>query len=124
MASSRMMKKPAQTEAEPSSRGVARRRKVGKEKTKKSAAPGPGKPGDGLAPETRKRELQVYPGWCKHCGICVAFCPGKALEADPGGVPRWVSPERCVGCRLCELRCPDFAIEILEEEGVDDASGA
>ena len=80
--------------------------------------------GKGAEPQIRKRELQVYPGWCKRCGICIAFCPGKALEADPEGVPRWASPESCTGCRLCELRCPDFAIEILEEEEMDHASGA
>jgi len=49
--------------------------------------------------------------WCKACGICIAFCPRKALVADDGGKPIW-NAELCVRCGLCEQRCPDFAIYV------------
>jgi 2-oxoglutarate ferredoxin oxidoreductase subunit delta len=65
--------------------------------------------------------LQVYRSWCKQCGICVAFCPKDALERDPDGFPRWKNPVTCIGCRMCELRCPDFAIEVIINDGRDDA---
>lgn len=69
------------------------------------------------------RDLRVYRSWCKRCGICVAFCPKKALEKDQEGYPRWRDQKACVLCRLCELRCPDFAIEVLSEgDGKDDRS--
>jgi 2-oxoglutarate ferredoxin oxidoreductase subunit delta len=66
-----------------------------------------------------KKKLNVYRSWCKRCGLCVAFCPKSALERDPEGFPRWKDPKLCVACRMCELRCPDFAIEVVEEEGLD-----
>ncbi|MEW6440034.1 MAG: 4Fe-4S binding protein [bacterium] len=88
------------------------------------AAPATAGSGKSPAPPVRKRDLQVFLSWCKRCGICIAFCPAKALEAGEAGAPRWAAPERCVGCRLCELRCPDFAIEVLEEaEEPGDAAG-
>ncbi len=79
-----------------------------------------GSTGEDRAPESRSRgeakRLNVYGSWCKRCGICVAFCPKKALERGPQGLPRWRDAKACVACRLCELRCPDFAIEVVEEE--------
>lgn len=53
---------------------------------------------------------------CKACGICVEFCPGKALalskEFNSKGyhVPTNIDPEKCSGCNLCGMYCPDFAI--------------
>lgn len=53
--------------------------------------------------------IQINQGWCKGCGICVAFCPGQALGLAEGKV-RMLYPDQCVGCGLCEQRCPDYAI--------------
>lgn len=58
--------------------------------------------------------------WCKGCGICAAFCPGKALELDETEKMTLARPEECTGCRLCEQRCPDLAIEVLEEAEDED----
>lgn len=57
-------------------------------------------------------ELAFYHAWCKHCGICVAFCPKQALALDDDGNPHLVRPERCNACGLCEVLCPDFAISV------------
>jgi 2-oxoglutarate ferredoxin oxidoreductase subunit delta len=56
--------------------------------------------------------VEVNRAWCKACGICIAFCPGKVFDADATGVPVISKPEACTGCRLCVLRCPDFATKV------------
>jgi 2-oxoglutarate ferredoxin oxidoreductase subunit delta len=48
--------------------------------------------------------------WCKGCGVCVAFCPKKALSLV--GEKAQVGPELCIGCGMCELYCPDLAIVV------------
>ncbi|MEW6547153.1 MAG: 4Fe-4S binding protein [Bacillota bacterium] len=62
----------------------------------------------------RASEIKVNEAWCKRCGICIAFCPTKVLEAGAQGIPRVANLEACTVCLLCELRCPDFAIEVEE----------
>jgi 2-oxoglutarate ferredoxin oxidoreductase subunit delta len=57
--------------------------------------------------------------YCKGCGLCISFCPRKAIRVsnsvskngyhpaeflDPGG--------ECTGCALCALMCPDAAITV------------
>ena len=51
-------------------------------------------------------------GWCKRCGICVAFCPKKVYELNPVGQPIPTKPEQCTICMQCVMRCPDFVIDI------------
>lgn len=60
--------------------------------------------------------VDVYKGWCKKCGICVAFCPRNVLSAGDDGFPTASNPEACTGCRWCEFRCPDFAIVVHKDE--------
>ncbi|UCC65911.1 MAG: 4Fe-4S dicluster domain-containing protein [Deltaproteobacteria bacterium] len=71
-------------------------------------------------PAKRKKKkrfhIDIFPAWCKQCGICVAFCPEQSLALDDIGYPYAESPEKCIGCIQCELRCPDFAITVIEEE--------
>ena len=70
------------------------------------------------ANETTKKikphRVNIFKSWCKHCGICTAFCPKGALQQDAEGFPYVADPALCIGCRLCELRCPDFAIEVQD----------
>jgi 2-oxoglutarate ferredoxin oxidoreductase subunit delta len=66
--------------------------------------------------------IDIFKGWCKGCGICVAFCPKKALALDETGAPYVKDPSLCGRCGLCELRCPDFAITIAEQRD-DEAAG-
>lgn len=58
----------------------------------------------------------IYPDWCKGCGLCVAFCPGKVLELNALGKAEVVHPEECINCGFCELHCPDFAIAIKPKD--------
>ncbi len=62
------------------------------------------------------KQLEINREWCKGCGICVRFCPGKVLELDHLEKVVAVRPEQCICCRLCEMRCPDLAIEVKIEE--------
>ncbi|GAB6093977.1 hypothetical protein JCM14469_02290 [Desulfatiferula olefinivorans] len=61
------------------------------------------------------KELKINRVWCKGCGICVRFCPGRVLEKDEQGKAVAARPEDCICCRECELRCPDLAIEVIVE---------
>ncbi len=60
--------------------------------------------------------VEIYRGWCKKCGICIAFCPPQILEEDEASYPVVKNPEKCTGCKWCEIRCPDFAIVVYTDE--------
>ena len=68
--------------------------------------------------------VEIYRGWCKKCGICIAFCPQKVLEADDLSYPIVKAPEKCTGCLLCEMRCPDFAIVVHTDEKSREETGS
>ncbi len=48
--------------------------------------------------------------WCKGCGICVAFCPKKALSILNDKAV--CDGDKCIACGMCELYCPDLAISV------------
>lgn len=54
--------------------------------------------------------------WCKGCGICVAFCPKKALSIDLISQKAVWDEEKCIYCGLCEHYCPDLAITVINEK--------
>ena len=58
----------------------------------------------------RKTPVFIFHDWCKKCGICVAFCPTKALGRKLDGSPFVEHPEKCIHCETCDRLCPDFAI--------------
>jgi 2-oxoglutarate ferredoxin oxidoreductase subunit delta len=66
---------------------------------------------DVKAGEIDNGKVTIKSTWCKGCGICVAFCPAKALalENDKVVMP---DPDKCIQCGMCELRCPDYAIYV------------
>ena len=57
---------------------------------------------------------------CKACGLCVAHCPKKLLQAgaemNEGGYHPVVQsdPEQCTGCAICALVCPDVCVTIVK----------
>jgi len=63
-----------------------------------------------------KKRVEIYEGWCKKCGICVAFCPHKVLDINEEGYPYVKDPEKCKGCNWCEIRCPDFAVAVSQND--------
>lgn len=65
-------------------------------------------------------KVTIYPDWCKGCGICVEFCPGKVLGLGPDGKAFVENEENCIRCGFCELHCPDFAIVVSDKEAVGD----
>ena len=67
------------------------------------------------------KAIVINRDWCKGCGICVALCPKKVLELDGSDKAVAIRPADCICCRMCELRCPDLAIEVLTEEGGENA---
>ncbi len=74
--------------------------------------------GDFMKVESKKETEGVKPRpainreFCKGCGICMAFCPGKVFEQGDDQKVIVKRPEKCKVCYMCELRCPDFAIDI------------
>ncbi len=66
--------------------------------------------------EKKKFDVSFYHDWCKACGICMAFCPQKIIQADKNGKPFITEKDKCVGCRFCEIHCPDFAITVSDRK--------
>ncbi|MBF0112594.1 MAG: Coenzyme F420 hydrogenase/dehydrogenase, beta subunit C-terminal domain [Desulfamplus sp.] len=57
------------------------------------------------------------PGFCHHCGGCVAFCTAinyGALTLNEQGKPIYKDMEKCIECGLCYSICPE--ISELDEE--------
>ena len=56
-------------------------------------------------------DFHINREWCKGCGICMAFCPRKALFLDEHGKAER-DVEECSACGICATFCPDFAIAV------------
>ncbi len=62
--------------------------------------------------------IEVDDDLCKGCGLCVDYCPPRAIELSERISLRGYHPatlkdaERCTGCALCGKVCPDLAIEV------------
>ncbi len=69
-------------------------------------------------------KVEIYQGWCKKCGICIAFCPRQVLGIDEESYPVVKDIEKCNCCRWCEIRCPDFAIVVHGNEEVETETGS
>lgn len=70
---------------------------------------------DVKAGEIANEKIVVKPAWCKGCGICVAFCPTKALVLKNDKVVM-NDVDKCIQCGVCEVRCPDYAIYLRRKK--------
>ena len=64
----------------------------------------------------------VDPERCKSCGLCIAYCPKKALEMTDeinshGYKHVRVLEDVCIGCGTCNTVCPDGVFTITDGEG-------
>ena len=59
--------------------------------------------------------VEVLPGFCKDCGLCIDYCPTGELASHDGAV-RVTEIANCTACEQCELRCPDFAIRVTRKK--------
>jgi 2-oxoglutarate ferredoxin oxidoreductase subunit delta len=64
-------------------------------------------------PKQRVQRIEINRQWCKACGICMAFCPKKVLEADEAGRAVVVRLQDCISCEICERMCPDLAVRLV-----------
>ncbi len=78
-----------------------------------------------MSPKTEKLRFEgekgffnIFPKYCKGCGLCTEKCPHQVLDwSDELGIygtpiVEPVNLERCTACGLCEIFCPDCAIKI------------
>jgi len=47
---------------------------------------------------------------CIHCGACVGFCPGGALEINRTTMIVEFRDDKCIACGLCIKACPQRAM--------------
>lgn len=81
----------------------ARRGELSGEETRAAAA------APAAQPQIR---LEITPGWCKSCDVCVKLCPERCLALNAERIVELIDPHACTGCRLCEWLCPDFALRV------------
>lgn len=59
---------------------------------------------------------------CRSCGICYEICPTSVLGAEsPLYKAVVLNVDACTGCRMCELLCTDFAINVIQTDGGQEA---
>ena len=69
--------------------------------------------------KTKNKKISINRDMCKECGLCVFFCPDKALEFEHEFNPKGYHPVKwkgaCSFCGRCCIVCPDSVMEIIEE---------
>ncbi len=51
---------------------------------------------------------------CVSCGLCVSYCPERAITLDTDGKPE-INYSFCKGCGICAYECPTDSIEMIRE---------
>jgi 2-oxoglutarate ferredoxin oxidoreductase subunit delta len=76
-----------------------------------------------MAKNKGQTRVRIFSDWCKGCGICVAFCPGKVFEMGKDGKAKVVREEECLNCGFCEMHCPDFAVSVRPKDESNGMAG-
>lgn len=63
-------------------------------------------------------KVEVNRPRCKECGLCIHYCPKKAIsksgELNAGGYyPVQIDDELCIACGICYTVCPDGVFHVL-----------
>lgn len=56
----------------------------------------------------------INPKLCKNCGICLDYCPTKAIQQENGSAR--IIEERCIGCGECLVVCTVGAVKMRWDE--------
>jgi 2-oxoglutarate ferredoxin oxidoreductase subunit delta len=65
-----------------------------------------------------KGSIKIYSELCKECGLCIHFCPKKAIvRSDRLNAAGYQSAAfkmdgECTGCAICAVVCAEVAIEV------------
>lgn len=67
--------------------------------------------------EDDQKSWEIFPEYCKGCGLCVARCPLQAIRFTKnqgflGNPLPEVDIAKCEACGTCEKICPDGAIKV------------
>jgi len=68
--------------------------------------------------KNKKKQVVVFEGLCKGCGLCIQRCPVKAISFSKTNLGYLSTPtvviniKKCIACGICELNCPDFALKV------------
>ena len=72
------------------------------------------------AKRVNKKRVIIKEELCKECGLCILFCPDKALFFHRDFNAKGYHPVKwkgeCSFCGRCYIMCPDLAIEVTEDE--------
>lgn len=70
-----------------------------------------------------KGYVEISVEGCKGCGLCVMYCPTKALDIKTDDTNSFglhyaiqSHEEKCVGCATCAVICPDAAITVYRKK--------
>ncbi|SDO88918.1 4Fe-4S binding protein [Desulforhopalus singaporensis] len=68
----------------------------------------------------KNKTLVINSARCKACGLCIHFCPKKALSLcgefnDMGYNFVQSDQELCVKCNTCGTICPDVVLKVVED---------
>lgn len=66
----------------------------------------------------QKYKVMTTPNNCKACGLCVGFCPKKAISFSQeinsaGNNFTVIDHDLCIRCGICYEVCPDYVYETV-----------
>ena len=70
--------------------------------------------------EMRTEPIDIFEAWCKHCGLCLTFCPAEVFAFSETGKVIVEHPENCKQCGICANICPDMAILLLPKRRAEE----